>query len=215
MGVGSSALPVDSRTGARVIGSALLDIVPSLAAAGAAALTILWEGKRRALAALLALYLVVAWVVSTTTPLQIALGRLVIGTAVIYILARAGARSPMPSAKGEPTPVGIGFRAAAILLILIPVSGVWGLGVLATLPTTTASGLGSLWVMGLGALHVGLSRETEPRIIGLLTLLLGFEMIYISLEPSLALTALLAAVHLGLALVSVYLTSLPIREEAA
>ena len=198
-----------------MIDRGVLEIIPSLAAATAAGLTILWEGKVRALAALLALYLVVAWVISTTTPLPIALGRLVVGVAVVYILARAGPRSPVPSDKGEPAPVGLGFRAAAILLILIPVSGVWGLGVLATLPTTTASGLGSLWVMGLGALHVGLSSGTGPRIIGLLTLLLGFEMIYISLEPSLALTALLAAVHLGLAVFSVYLLSLATREGAA
>lgn len=192
-----------------------LQIAVSLAAAVAAGLTIVWEGKARSLAGLLALYLVVAYQISATTSPQVALGRVVVGAAVVSILVRAEMGAPKPSPKSEPLPSGLGFRVAAILLVLIPVSGVWGLGALAALPTTTASGLGSLWVMGLGALHVGLSRGTQPRILGLLTLLLGFEMIYVSLEPSLALTVLLAAVHLGLAVVSVFWTARAGLEETA
>lgn len=197
-----------------MIGPAL-EFVPSVLAGIAAALTFLWQGRSRGRISLLALYLIAAWQIAGTAPVQVGMGRAVVGAAVTYILVRSASSRPTSTEESGPLLAGMGLRAAAILLVLIPVSGVWGLGVLGALPATTASGLGSLWVMGLGALQVGLSRGTEPRVVGLLTLLLGFEMIYIALEPSLALTVLLAAVHLGLAVLSGYLISLAGQGEGA
>jgi hypothetical protein len=66
--------------------------------------------------------------------------------------------------------------------------------------------------MGLGLLQIGITEEPLRVGAGLLTLLSGFEIAYSSIEPSLAVVALLAAVHLGIALVVSYLL-LVVRDE--
>ncbi len=74
---------------------------------------------------------------------------------------------------------------------------------------------GGLILIGMGLLHLGLTDRPFRVIVGLLTILSGFEIIYAALESSLLVTALLAAVDLGLALVGAYLVFTPSLEEAA
>jgi hypothetical protein len=59
--------------------------------------------------------------------------------------------------------------------------------------------------MALGLLHLGISEEPIRVGIGILTIMAGFEISYSAVEPSLAVIALLALVHLGLSLVIGYL----------
>ncbi|GAB4421082.1 MAG: hypothetical protein Kow002_09820 [Anaerolineales bacterium] len=62
--------------------------------------------------------------------------------------------------------------------------------------------LGSgLMLVGMGLLHLGTTSRTLRGILGLLTVLSGFETIYAALESSILVTAMLAAITLGLALV--------------
>lgn len=186
-----------------------VEILPSVAAGLAAALTVVLEGRRSILLALAGLYLSVVWQLATSVALPIALAKGVVGAAVVAILIRAASsdsdRELLPAGSA---PTGLGFRVAAILLVLIPASGIVGLGVLAALPLSLASRFGSLWVMCLGALQVGLSEDTWKRTVGHLVVLCGFEILYVPLEPSLLLTVLLTSVHLGLALIGSYLVSL-------
>lgn len=65
--------------------------------------------------------------------------------------------------------------------------------------------VGSLVLMGMGLLHLGISAQPLRIILGLLTALSGFEILYASLESSLLVAALLAVVNLGLALTGAYL----------
>jgi hypothetical protein len=194
----------------------LVDIVPSVAAGVAAALTVLLETRRSVLLALAGLYLSVVWQLTASVALPIALARGVVGAAVVAILLRAvGTNSGLDQPASGSAPTGLGFRVAAALLVLIPASGLVGLGVLAALPLSLASRFGSLWVMSLGALQVGLHATTEKRIVGHLVMLCGFELLYVPLEPSLLLTVLLSAVHLGLALTGTYLVSLAGQRKSA
>jgi hypothetical protein len=64
-----------------------------------------------------------------------------------------------------------------------------------------------------GLIQLGMSRDPMRIIIGLLTVLSGFEIIYSYVEPSLLVAALLAAVTLGLAFIGSYLFSVPDMEE--
>lgn len=64
--------------------------------------------------------------------------------------------------------------------------------------------LTSLGLMGLGLLQAGMISEPFYIIIGLLTFLSGFELLYASLELSTLLEALFAGVNLGLGLVGAY-----------
>jgi len=60
-------------------------------------------------------------------------------------------------------------------------------------------------LFGMGILQLGMTTRTLRVILGLLTILSGFEIIYASIEPSSLVAALLSATTLGLALVGGYL----------
>jgi len=64
---------------------------------------------------------------------------------------------------------------------------------------------GSLILMGLGMLHLGMTAQPFRVILGLLTVLSGFEALYAALESSILVAAMLSVVNLGLALVGAYL----------
>jgi hypothetical protein len=67
---------------------------------------------------------------------------------------------------------------------------------------------GSMVLIGMGLLHLGISAQPFRIILGLLTVLSGFEIIYAALESSLLVAALLAVVDLGLALTGAYLLTI-------
>jgi len=73
---------------------------------------------------------------------------------------------------------------------------------------------GSLILMGLGMLHLGMTAQPFRIILGLLTVLSGFEALYAALESSILVAALLSVVNLGLALVGAYLLIGQKSEEA-
>lgn len=64
---------------------------------------------------------------------------------------------------------------------------------------------GSLLLIGMGLLHLGMTTDILRVAIGLLTVLSGFEIIYSAVEGSVLVAALLAVITLGLALVGSYL----------
>jgi hypothetical protein len=63
---------------------------------------------------------------------------------------------------------------------------------------------GGLLLIGLGLLHLGITSDSFHVIIGLLTILAGFEIMYAAVESSALVTALLAVIDLGLALAGAY-----------
>jgi hypothetical protein len=74
---------------------------------------------------------------------------------------------------------------------------------------------GSLILIGLGLLHLGMTAQPFRVILGLLTVLSGFEALYAALESSVLVAAMLSVVNLGLALVGTYLLTARNPEEAA
>jgi len=71
----------------------------------------------------------------------------------------------------------------------------------------------SLILIGLGMLHLGITAQPFRVILGLLTVLSGFEALYAALESSILVAAMLSTVNLGMALVGAYLLSARILEE--
>lgn len=74
--------------------------------------------------------------------------------------------------------------------------------------------LGGVILFGMGLLHLGITSALLRVILGLLTLLAGFEILYSSVETSILLAGLLAVINLGLALVGSYLMNAAENEEA-
>jgi hypothetical protein len=60
-------------------------------------------------------------------------------------------------------------------------------------------------LIGMGLLQLGMTVEPPRVIVGLLTVLSGFEVIYAAVENSVLVAGLLAVITLGLALVGAYL----------
>ena len=73
---------------------------------------------------------------------------------------------------------------------------------------------GSLVLVGMGLLQLGVTSEPYRVIIGLLSIFCGFEVVYSTVETSILVTALLALVTLGLALTGAYFLVSP-EEKAA
>lgn len=95
------------------------------------------------------------------------------------------------------------FAAVIILLIVAVVTpGVDHIMADAGFPVTN----GSLLLIGMGLLQLGITARILPVTIGLMTVLAGFEILYSSVEGSVLVAALLAVINLGLALVGSYLT---------
>ncbi len=73
---------------------------------------------------------------------------------------------------------------------------------------------GSLILIGMGLLHLGITSRVLRVTIGLMTVLSGFEILYSAVEGSVLVAALLAVINLGLALVGSYLLIASNTQEA-
>jgi hypothetical protein len=72
---------------------------------------------------------------------------------------------------------------------------------------------GSMLLMGMGLLYLGITAQPLRIVTGLLTLLAGFEILYAAVENAALVAALLAVVNLGLALAGAYLINAASKEE--
>ena len=105
----------------------------------------------------------------------------------------------------EILPQGRLFRfIAAIMVGLIVISGAPLVDtIMADAGITVATG--SLILIGMGLLHLGVTDRILQVTIGLMTVLAGFEILYAAVENSILVAALLAIINLGLALTGSYL----------
>ena len=182
-------------------------IVASIAVALTGALLILSDNRRLLLATLAVQYVFVAWLVSLSLPPQVAAAKLVAGLLACAIIAVALANVGWADQllTPETIPSGMIFRAIAICLVLLAAVGLGG-DIWSALPKmSTVAGYGATFLIAMGLLQLGFQEESVKVGIGLLTIISGFEIAYTTIEPSLAVMALLAAVHLGIAVVVSYL----------
>jgi hypothetical protein len=153
-------------------------------------------------------YLASFWLVTRHWPLGMAAVKLVTGWMAIAALAMTLlALSQKDQAEEQFLPQGISFRLFA--------SGLTALVILAASPrieaVTPGLGLpviaGSLLPIGMGLILLGSTSDIFRVILGLLSMLTGFETLYAAVEGSVLVAGLLAVVDLGLALVGAYLIS--------
>lgn len=97
------------------------------------------------------------------------------------------------------------FRLFAAGIVVIIVTGVTPTVDSIMADAGFAVTTGSLLLVGMGLLHLGISAHILRVTIGLMTVLTGFEILYSTVEGSVLVAALLAVINLGLALVGSYL----------
>ncbi len=162
---------------------------------------------RRSLAFLAAQYFGVFLLTQIHWTLSMAAVKLVTGWMVATILGitRTALEPEFASAPDRSLPESRLFRIlAAILLLLVVFAATTSMVEL--LPGIgVPEVVGSLILMTMGLLHLGLTIQPLRVVIGLLTVLAGFEIIYAVVETSTLVAALLSVVNLGLALVGAYL----------
>lgn len=139
-------------------------------------------------------------------PLGMASVKLVAGWMSAAILGMT--RSGLPSQEFEETgiwPRGRLFRLFAACMVLLIVTTVTPAVDTIMADAGFAVTSGSLLLIGMGLLHLGITSYILRVVIGLMTVLSGFEILYAAVEGSILVAALLAAINLGLALVGAYL----------
>lgn len=139
-------------------------------------------------------------------PLGMASVKVVAGwmSAAILGMTRSGL-STAEFAEEDTWPHGRSFRLFAagivVLIVVVATPGVDTIMADAGFAVTS----GSLFLIGMGLLHLGMTAQILRVTIGLMTILSGFEIMYSAVEGSVLVAALLAVINLGLALVGSYL----------
>jgi hypothetical protein len=148
-------------------------------------------------------------------PFALAAVKVVAGWMAVMVLVVAVLNSPDTWLAEERTqPGGALFRLLAAGLMVMVVASIvprlitWMPGV------EREQVWGGLILIGIGLLHLGLTAQPLRVVLGLLTILSGFEILYAAVESATLVAGLLAGVNLGLALVGAYLLSAPSLETA-
>jgi hypothetical protein len=148
-------------------------------------------------------YLCVFWMVQAHWPISMASTKLVTGWMACAILGIAQLTSKAEKENESTWLQGRLFHLFAAGLVLaatfaLALRGTAWLSL--SLPITW----GGLLLFGLGLLLLALTSDSFHAIIGLLTLLSGFEVLYASIESSALVAAYLTVVNLGLAMAGAY-----------
>jgi hypothetical protein len=171
-----------------------------------ASLLVLVNNWRYLLGILSLQYAGVMVLVAVSWPLEIAVVKLIAGWMAVSILMLTYLN--LPDAISEQLEIPF-FRQLfhGLVAVLIGLVGV-SLQPTATLWFLSASpqqALAGLLLLGLGLLQLGINPQGIRTVVGLLTILAGFEILYASLEASVLMTGLLAVLNIGIAFVGAYL----------
>jgi hypothetical protein len=158
------------------------------------------------------MYLAVFWLVALIWPVGLAAVKLVIGWMASAMLGASRSTSEIEESVFQSFS-GRLFRILAAVLIWVLVFSVAGpLQDWAPAPLNVLQG--GLMLVGMGLLHLGMTQNPLRVVVGLLTVIAGFEVIYAAIETSVLVAGLLGVVNLGLALTGAYVLISGSLEEA-
>lgn len=177
-----------------------------------AALLVMLNDWRSLLTGLAIQYLLAAVLAGQVITGPLAAVRLLTGWLAVSILALTAWRLRLPAGAAgvwRPAqlvfPTGFLFRLLATLAVASVALTLGGRLEFLLPGLDPAVNTAVITLAGLGLLNLGLTEEPVNAGCGLLTALTGFELAYAAIEPSLAVAALLAAVHFSIAMAVSYL----------
>lgn len=169
------------------------------------AVLLLTRSWRIRLGALALQYVGVFWLVTLSWPTGLASIKLVTGWMAAAILGISRIDQLPQDRRRWPTERL--FFALVIIIVIFAVANV-APGMEDWIVTIRFSqSFGSLLLIALGLVHLGIASRGLRVIVSLLTLLSGFEILYAVVENSTLVAGLLAVVNLGVAMVGAYLLS--------
>ncbi|MCK5634046.1 MAG: hypothetical protein KAI06_03125 [Anaerolineales bacterium] len=158
-------------------------------------------------------YISVSWLAYTSLPAVGAYAKLITGflvCVILYLGIRQIGDGPF-TADDQPISANLSFRVIALLLVSVASVSVARSNLFAQFDITVEANVSASFLIASSLLNLGLGSDHLRTGIGLLTLISGGELIYSFIEPSLAVIALLAMVHLGIVLVFSYIISVQAR----
>ncbi|GAB4489850.1 MAG: hypothetical protein Fur0016_07170 [Anaerolineales bacterium] len=169
---------------------------------------------RWSIALLAGQYFAAFWLVSLHWPLAMAAAKLVTGWMAAAALGMTQVNLKQYQSRETSWPQGRAFRLFSAGLVLLAVFAV-SRPVTAWLPGANLLVVsGSLILISLGLLNLGMTANPLRVTFGLLTVLLGFETLYVAVENSILVAGMLSAITLGLALAGSYLVALTSAEDS-
>jgi len=186
-------------------------LVPALTIVGTGGMLVLLQARRIGFGALLVQYGCSALLLTAVMPLRVVLIKVAVGvltTAILYLTDVATADKSFRQQE-DGAAVGVRFRFIAYVIVIIASYGVYASRWIQIPVPEDPLLLGAIFLIASGLFQIGIFQSSYAIGIGMITFVTGFEVVYTALEPSLAMVALLAAVHLGLALVISYLELIP------
>jgi hypothetical protein len=172
---------------------------------------LLSQNWRASIIALAVQYLAVFWLTAVLWPFGLAAVKVVAGWMAGAVL---GASQPSAEQVEDPYSGNSAFVfrmlvAGLVWVFLFPAAP----ALIEFLPVSLPVAQGALLLIGMGLIHLGMTTRPLRVLLGLLTVLSGFEILYAGVERSLMVAGLMAMVNLGLAFVGAYLLiMLPLRE---
>jgi hypothetical protein len=157
-------------------------------------------------------YLAVFWLVQINLPVSMSTAKLVSGWMACVVLGIAHLTTIPRSENVDSWPQGRIFRIFTAGIIM---AATFALALRAStwLGIVLPAAWGGLVLVGMGLLNLGINSQHFRVILGLLTLLAGFEILYAAVESSTLVAALLSVVTLGLALAGAYFMVSPGEEK--
>jgi len=171
------------------------------------------QNWRRFVVGLSIQYLAVFWLVALAWPVGLAAVKLVVGWMAGAVL---GASNPEVDLKYSNS-----GGISGSLFRLLAAGMVWILcfSIAPALTSWIPASMVILWsgliLIGMGLLQLGMTTRPLRVVVGLLTILSGFEVLYATVETSVLVAGLLTVINLGLALVGAYLLATQTAGETA
>lgn len=184
--------------------------IPAVLVLVGTSLTILIDLKLRwSLFSLGIQFIAVFWLLGLNLPVGLAASKLVVGLIVVALIMAS-----MPDEEPEletPDSYRYVFRILAAGLVWLLV-----FSLTPYLESILGARIEIIWggliLVGIGLMQLGMTSHLPRVILGLLTLLSGFHILYSSVEQSALVSGLLAVVNLGLGLICVYWAALQAQE---
>lgn len=189
-----------------------LSILAVLILVGTSVFLLISRDWRSSIIALSVQYLAVFWLVALNWPIGLSTVKLVAGWMAGAVLSASQPAEDFMDADAE-VPTAPLFRLLAAALVLVLAFSVAPL-LLKHFPAPENVLSGGLVLVGMGLLHLGLTSRPTRVVVGLLTVLSGFEVLYAAVESSVLVAGLQVVVTLGLAFVGAYLVAAPSMEDS-
>ncbi|HSV86782.1 MAG TPA: hypothetical protein VLH85_09410 [Levilinea sp.] len=176
--------------------------IPVILIAGTATSLMIVRNWRWMIVLLVIQYIGVFWMISSIWPVGLAAVKLIVGWMAAAVLGASRSTFEVEDSEFRSVSGRIfrGLAAGIVWVLVFSIAGPMQYWIPAPLPILQ----GGLMLFGMGLYHLGMTTNPMRVVVGLLTVMAGFEILHASIEASVLLAGLMGVVNLGLSLMGAY-----------